>query len=493
MMLDLTKALAFVLVLSLLAVSTVSATGPVLGADADPGARPPPEPRPTKLLSCADVGTAEKPLPQTECEGLEELYDLLGGAGWGYESGAGKAPLEGWRISSSLQICDRWAGVKCAKFRDGIPATDTDPGGEWHVTGVNLHNAGLVGDLGQRPDPDYREGKTPGRALAKLRELRFLKLSRNKLTGEIPTELGQLTKLSEIVLGDNELSGPIPPSLAALPELVSLQLPNNQLSGLIPEGLMGSCVDCADRYGGLNLPKNKLTGTLPSDIGRNEISTLDVRFNPGLDGPIPASYSDLDRVEVFMFRDTGICIPPDPDIRTWLEGIGSVLPRKADCEPGTGDPAAPAPKPDTAVTPAAPGEPSVPGPVTSGPGANHRYVDLLSRFNQRRDALAALAARAEAVGGEEGLDQLVAAYTAWAGAADDYASELAEVGFPPEAQAEADTLIRAAEREARNWAEYAADRDAVKEAIIGLQERATRARVEAERQLLAAMGVSDED
>ena len=62
-------------------------------------------------------------------------------------------------------------------------------------------------------------------------------LARNRLSGEIPRDLGQLTNLTSLVLADNRLSGEIPPELGNLPNLVRVYLSNNLLIGCVPDGL----------------------------------------------------------------------------------------------------------------------------------------------------------------------------------------------------------------------------------------------------------------
>ena len=54
------------------------------------------------------------------------------------------------------------------------------------------------------------------------------------LTGEIPSEIGQLTNLVTLKLHYNELTGSIPPEIGNLTSLVKLDLRYNNLSGSIP-------------------------------------------------------------------------------------------------------------------------------------------------------------------------------------------------------------------------------------------------------------------
>lgn len=85
------------------------ATVAIRAAD-DPAARPPPDPGPTSQgFSCSVAATVDTALPVPECEGLVDLYDLLGGAGWPHHYD--------WRRAN--QVCDRWQGVTCEQVEGG--------------------------------------------------------------------------------------------------------------------------------------------------------------------------------------------------------------------------------------------------------------------------------------------------------------------------------------------------------------------------------------
>ena len=51
------------------------------------------------------------------------------------------------------------------------------------------------------------------------------------LTGEMPSELGNLSNLRELYMGSNDLTGAIPPELGNLSNLATLWLSGNQLTG----------------------------------------------------------------------------------------------------------------------------------------------------------------------------------------------------------------------------------------------------------------------
>ena len=444
-----------------------------IGADADSGARPAPEPGPgSSGFDCADQRPSDEPIPPAECDGLVELHQLLGGAAWRQHSD--------WVLSP--RICRQWEGVTCAP----------DPFIEdlHHVVGLNLHDAGMTGDLGAIVDPQDQSARTPGRALAKLGELRFLKLSRNDLTGRIPPELARLTKLTEIVLGDNALTGSIPGGLADLPDLVTLQLPNNQLSGTIPEGLMGDCAGCTDRFGALMLTGNDLSGRLPSDIGRTRISTIDVRNNAALGGPVPDEYAGLGGVRAFMFLGTEVCVAPDSPIEGWLDQVDSVLgPRQRACDPDVVRTAAAsggdAASDDTGASQAD----GSPLPTTDDDAAADLFRKIMEPLAKRRSELQEKSALVEASGAPDAVDQLVQIYSAWADVAEEQRSALSAATFPDDVQAEMLTLIRAAEREAQVWRDFASDRDAVANAIRSRPVRAADERVRAERDVERALGL----
>ena len=91
------------------------------------------------------------------------------------------------------------------------------------TTGIYLFNSQLTGEIPSE--------------IGNLTNLLYLQLGHNNLIGEIPSEIGNLTNLENLFLGENELVGEIPSEIGNLINLTILELNNNQLTGDIPESI----------------------------------------------------------------------------------------------------------------------------------------------------------------------------------------------------------------------------------------------------------------
>ncbi|MCY3764726.1 MAG: hypothetical protein OXH06_04795 [Gemmatimonadetes bacterium] len=118
-------------------------------------------------------------------------------------------------------------------------------------------------------------------------------LSENNLTGEIPSELGSLSRLRRLYLQRNGLAGPIPPELGNHTRNEVLFLHRNALSGTIPAEL-GNLSNL--RWLALNA--NQLSGTIPAQLGDlAELRWLNFDENE-LSGEIPAELGDLSNLKI---------------------------------------------------------------------------------------------------------------------------------------------------------------------------------------------------
>ncbi|CAM9180735.1 unnamed protein product [Ectocarpus sp. 13 AM-2016] len=85
--------------------------------------------------------------------------------------------------------------------------------------------------------------------------------SNNLQAGQLPRELGCLSRLKTLVLSDNKLEGPVPDMFGDLGRLAELDLSMNDLTGAIPAGL--SRAVSLER---LHLQCNGFTGNLPRSL-----------------------------------------------------------------------------------------------------------------------------------------------------------------------------------------------------------------------------------
>ena len=158
-----------------------------------------------------------------------------------------------------------------------------EPLSRWH--GVKLDGGGKVRSL--ILENNRLSGAIPSE-LGDLTAMQELNLYSNRLSGAIPSSLGKLTGLGQLRLNENQLSGTIPSSLGGLTDLRQLRLSENDLSGNIPADLGDLTF-----LGSLYLYENRLDGTIPSELG--ELTLLqDLRLQSNrLSGAIPSELGEL--------------------------------------------------------------------------------------------------------------------------------------------------------------------------------------------------------
>jgi len=123
--------------------------------------------------------------------------------------------------------------------------------------------------------------------IGNLTNLEFLGLWYNHFTGTIPSEIGDLTKLTSLGLQQSNLTGEIPSEFWNLVQLIELSLFENQLSGDI------SKIGNFENLNYLSLGFNQLTGEIPTEIGNlTNLTYLGLRNNQ-LTGEIPPEIGNL--------------------------------------------------------------------------------------------------------------------------------------------------------------------------------------------------------
>ncbi|GAY65329.1 hypothetical protein CUMW_240290 [Citrus unshiu] len=91
-----------------------------------------------------------------------------------------------------------------------------------------------------------------------LKLIRLIDLSKNKFSGEIPSEIMNLRALVSLDLSCNSFTGRIPKSIGALESILSIDFSANQLYGEIPQSISSLTF-----LSHLNLSNNKLSGKIP--------------------------------------------------------------------------------------------------------------------------------------------------------------------------------------------------------------------------------------
>jgi len=137
-------------------------------------------------------------------------------------------------------------------------------------------------------------------------------LSNNKLSGAIPTSLGNFIQLRTLILYGNLLSGTITPSLGSM-KLELLDLSHNKLTGTIPrevaslttmeiyfnlsdnllEGILPMELTNMDKVWAIDLSSNNFSGKIPPNLGSCEAVELVNLSHNWLEGPIPESFGNL--------------------------------------------------------------------------------------------------------------------------------------------------------------------------------------------------------
>ncbi|KAH0897701.1 hypothetical protein HID58_047269 [Brassica napus] len=161
------------------------------------------------------------------------------------------SPLSPLHWNTSTDCCS-WEGISC----DDSPQN--------RVTAILLPSRGLSGTL----PPSVLN-------LHRLSQLNISYNRFNKLSGEIPKEIYNLSNLEELLLPANQLSGNIDDGITSLTKLRLLDLYFNQLQGEIPKNI-GKLFNLRR----LQLHINNLTGSVPVSLSNcTKLVKLNLRVN----------------------------------------------------------------------------------------------------------------------------------------------------------------------------------------------------------------------
>lgn len=122
-------------------------------------------------------------------------------------------------------------------------------------------------------------------------QLNSISLLGNRLSRQIPKELGNITTLTLLNLEANQFSGTVPPELGKLHNLETLILSSNQLVGELPTSF-AELRNLTD----FRINDNNFSGSIPDVIENWKQLTRLEMVATGLQGPIPSSISLLDKL-----------------------------------------------------------------------------------------------------------------------------------------------------------------------------------------------------
>lgn len=176
---------------------------------------------------------------------------------------------------------------------------------------LNLSNNVLSGDL------------TPG-LFCSFNNMRFLDVSRNNLTGEIPVCIADLDKIEKLNLAYNRFTSLLPWQLGAMVSLTELRVSNNKLSGELPAelGTGGTRVTAKKtaRTTTMRVPtvevidvsNNQFTGGIPDEWGNIPYLRELSAENCGLTGSLPATIQKWEGIWVIRLANNRLSgvIPP---------------------------------------------------------------------------------------------------------------------------------------------------------------------------------------
>ncbi|KAK4769834.1 hypothetical protein SAY87_030366 [Trapa incisa] len=246
------------------------------------------------LLTTLGLAQTAKLHPD-EVKILKEIGRKLGKKDWDFDedpcSGKGN-----WTIYSAMK-----------SFESNVTCECSNSSSSCHVVRIALKAQNLSGIV----PPEF----------SKLRFLKALDLSRNCLTGSIPSQWGTL-HLEDLSFMGNRLSGPFPKVLTNITTLYSLSIEGNHFSGPIPPEI-GRMINLQK----LTLSSNAFTGQLPGELSNlinlNDMRISDNRFSGkipefigkwkdieklqmqgcSLEGPIPSSISGLTKLSDLRISD----------------------------------------------------------------------------------------------------------------------------------------------------------------------------------------------
>ncbi|KAA8519598.1 hypothetical protein F0562_013957 [Nyssa sinensis] len=238
----------------------------------------------------------ESRLPQEEVDALQQITTTMGATYWKFNSD-----------SCQVEMVRVTAQVPRGSESSIVCQCNSENNTNCHVVSIVLKGYSLPGvlppELVKLPylrDIDfaynYLSGKIPSEWAST--QLNSISVLANRLSGEIPVELGNITSLTSLTLEANQFSGTVPPELGKLINLRILLLSSNQLTGMLPMSFSG-----LRNLTDFRINDNNFNGAIPNFIQNwKQLTRLEMHAS-GLEGPIPSNISVLDKLIELRISD----------------------------------------------------------------------------------------------------------------------------------------------------------------------------------------------
>lgn len=188
-------------------------------------------------------------LPATTKDALQRFYSDFNGDDW-HNS-------DGW-LDRSVASCD-WYGVNCVSTPGNIRILSLE------LAGNNLNGSLSESDIFDHVHErvELQNNRIFGSLDSLPRRIKYIDLSDNQLTGNLPGGLGtQSIALKHLMLARNDISGVVPPGWSLL-DLAWLDLSGNQLEGSLKPLIFAGTHQCCSY---INLADNRFQGEIPDGI-----------------------------------------------------------------------------------------------------------------------------------------------------------------------------------------------------------------------------------
>ncbi|KAJ4703724.1 putative Kinase [Melia azedarach] len=244
-------------------------------------------------------------LPQAEVNALNQIAKTIGAPHWTFDADNACQV----HLKPAVKGVDPTKNITCKLGPDNTS----------HITTIEFKRCNLSGvlppELVQFPflervdfSYNYLNGSIPAQWASM--QLKFIVLFANRLSGNIPSFLGNITSLTYLDIEINQFSGTVPAELGKLVNLETLRLSSNGLSGNLPMEL-AELKHLTD----FRISDNNFNGSIPEFIQNwKQLWRLEIQGS-GLEGPIPSSISVFENLNQLRISDIAGTDQDFPDLR----------------------------------------------------------------------------------------------------------------------------------------------------------------------------------